>query len=97
MPPGFLVSVACHDARQIIHAEQIGADLITLSPVLPTQTHTSAEPLGWAKFRELVALTSIPVYALGGMSVQTLPTSIDAGARGIAAIRGLWKGVVERS
>ncbi|MFJ2995669.1 thiamine phosphate synthase, partial [Pandoraea sp. NPDC087047] len=75
MPPEFLLSVACHDARQIRHAEQIGADLITLSPVLPTKTHTSAEPLGWARFRELVSLTSIPVYALGGMSAQTLPAS----------------------
>lgn len=97
IPRRFLLSVACHDVRQILHAKQIGADLITLSPVLPTKTHTSAEPLGWARFRELVALTSIPTYALGGMSAETLSTSLDAGARGIAAIRGLWMGVVEKS
>ncbi|WP_263596837.1 thiamine phosphate synthase [Pandoraea sputorum] len=41
--------------------------------------------------------TSIPVYALGGMSAETVSASLDAGASGIAAIRGLWKGVDERS
>jgi thiamine-phosphate pyrophosphorylase len=49
-----------------------------------------AEPLGWPRLRELVALTSIPVYALGGMTVDTLTEARDAGAYGIAAIRSLW-------
>ncbi|WP_374626040.1 thiamine phosphate synthase [Pandoraea sp.] len=97
MPPGFLVSVACHDAHQIRHASQVGADLITLSPVLPTKTHTTATPLGWARFRELAALTSLPAYALGGMSPDTLDEAIKSGANGIAAIRSLWAGIVERS
>ena len=97
IPPGFLVSVACHDAHQIRHASQVGADLITLSPVLPTKTHTTATPLGWARFRELAALTSLPVYALGGMSPDTLDEAIKSGANGIAAIRSLWAGIVEKS
>lgn len=97
LPPGRLVSAACHDAHQVQHANQIGADLLTLSPVLPTATHTTAEPLGWSRFRELVALTSLPVYALGGMSMDTLAEARDAGAHGIAAIRALWGSTVERS
>jgi thiamine-phosphate pyrophosphorylase len=97
LPPGLLVSAACHDAYQVQHATRIGADLLTISPVLPTATHTTAKPLGWPRFRELVTLTSIPVYALGGMSVDTLAEAQDAGAHGIAAIRALWGGVVEKS
>lgn len=97
LPPGLLVSAACHDAYQVQHANRIGADLLTISPVLPTATHTTAEPLGWPRFRELVALTSIPTYALGGMSVDTLAEARDAGAHGIAAIRALWGDVVEKS
>ncbi|WDD90792.1 thiamine phosphate synthase [Burkholderia sp. FERM BP-3421] len=97
LPPGRLVSAACHDEHQIRHAERIGVDLLTLSPVLPTATHPTAIPLGWARFRELAALTSIPVYALGGMSAETLADARDAGAHGIAAIRALWQGVVEKS
>ncbi|MEQ5839667.1 thiamine phosphate synthase [Paraburkholderia acidicola] len=91
LPSGLLVSAACHDERQVQHANQIGADLLTISPVLPTATHTTAEPLGWPRFRELVALTTIPVFALGGMSTDTLADARSAGAHGIAAIRALWQ------
>jgi thiamine-phosphate diphosphorylase len=95
VPSGLLVSAACHDARQVLHADRIGADLLTISPVLPTATHTTAEPLGWPRFRELVALTTTPVYALGGMTPDTLAEARKAGAYGIAAIRSLWGRVVE--
>ncbi|MDR3398563.1 MAG: thiamine phosphate synthase [Pandoraea sp.] len=94
---GQWVSAACHDEQQVRHASAIGVDLLTISPVLPTATHTTAVPLGWSRLRELVALTSVPVYALGGMSPDTLVQARDAGAHGIAAIRALWGGVVERS
>ncbi|VVE89239.1 thiamine phosphate synthase [Pandoraea bronchicola] len=97
LPRGQLVSAACHDAHQVKHASEIGADLLTISPVLPTATHTTAVPLGWARFRELAALTSVPAYALGGMSLGTITEARDAGAQGIAAIRALWGGAVDRS
>ena len=90
LPAELLVSAACHDERQVLHANAIGADLLTISPVLPTATHTTAVPLGWPRFRELVALTDIPVYALGGMTLDTLAQAQEAGAQGIAAIRALW-------
>ena len=92
LPAGRLVSAACHDAHQVLHAKEIGADLITISPVLPTATHTTAVPLGWARFRELAALTDVPVYALGGMTLDTLSQAREAGAHGVAAIRALWGG-----
>lgn len=91
LPKEFIVSAACHDAAQVEHANRIGADILTISPVLPTATHTTAAPLGWMRFRELVMLTDIPVYALGGMTHETLPTAHEAGAVGIAAIRALWR------
>lgn len=90
LPPAFLVSAACHDALQVEHANRIGADLLTISPVLPTTTHTTTAPLGWSRFRELAALTTIPAYALGGMTAGTFDQAREAGAHGIAAIRALW-------
>ena len=90
LPSTMLVSVACHDAQQVLHANRMGADLITVSPVLPTATHTEAAPLGWPRFAALAALTEIPVYALGGMNPQHLVQACAAGAHGIAAIRSLW-------
>lgn len=90
LPAGKLLSVACHDARQVRHANHIGADSLTLSPVLPTATHPDATPLGWARFQALASLSRIPVYAMGGMSMAHLEQARAAGAHGIAAIRALW-------
>lgn len=92
----FIVSAACHDANQILRANQIDADLLTLSPVLPTATHTVAKPIGWARCRELTALTTIPVYALGGVTPNMLSQVREAGAYGMAAIRSLWVSEMNR-
>ncbi|WP_082721176.1 thiamine phosphate synthase [Burkholderia sp. ABCPW 14] len=97
LPPELLLSAACHDEHQIRHADSIGVDLVTVSPVLPTATHTTATPLGWSRFHELAALTSTPIYALGGMSIDTLDDARNAGAYGIAAIRAFWGSAVEKS
>lgn len=89
---GLLFSSACHDAAQLMHAEALGADFVTLSPVLPTRTHPEAAPLGWEAFAELLSLTRTPTYALGGMAPAHLARAQSAGAVGIAAIGSLWQG-----
>ncbi|AHI67235.1 thiamine monophosphate synthase/TENI family protein [Burkholderia thailandensis USAMRU Malaysia  len=85
-----LLSAACHSLDELLHAQRIGADLATLSPVLPTLTHPGAPTLGWARFAEYAAQTRVPVYALGGMTRAHLATARAHHAHGIASIRGLW-------
>ncbi|MCY0389722.1 thiamine phosphate synthase [Robbsia sp. Bb-Pol-6] len=85
-----VVSAACHTLAELRQAARIGVDFITLSPVLRTRTHPDAAPLGWVRFAELVAASPVPVYALGGMTRAHLATAQSCGARGIAAISGLW-------
>lgn len=87
----FLISAACHDAEQLDQAARIGADFVTLSPVLQTGTHPDAMPLGWTRFAELVQGSHVPVFALGGMRAEMLGQAKDAGAYGIAAISGTWR------
>lgn len=91
VPEGMLVSAACHSADQLAQASRIGVDFVTLSPVLPTQTHPEAEPLGWERFAELVSGAKIPVFALGGMGPALLENAQRAGAWGIAAISATWR------
>ncbi len=86
-----LLSAACHDAREIAQAERIGVDFIYLSPVAPTASHPGADVLGWPALRKLCAQTRLPVYALGGMTVQALPRAVRAGCQGIAMLSGLWE------
>jgi 8-oxo-dGTP diphosphatase len=79
--------VSCHNLDEIKHAEAIGADFITISPVLHTVTHPEALPLGWEVFGDLVLQANIPVYALGGMMDEYCLKAKDSGAQGVAGIR----------
>lgn len=90
LPPPAIVGVSCHDAAGLAQAERLGADYATLSPVQRTASHPGAATLGWERFAELVAETTVPVFALGGLAAEDLETAHMSGAQGIAAIRGLW-------
>lgn len=81
------LAASCHSVEELQHAERIGADFAVLAPVLSTQTHPGVEPLGWEQFRQMVSMTNLPVYALGGMTEACLTTAQAAGGQGIAAIR----------
>jgi len=41
-------------------------------------------------FGELIADYPLPVYAIGGLREHDFPEAWQAGAHGIAAIRGAW-------
>lgn len=89
-PTGLIVAASCHDKHQLLHAEQLGIDLVVLSPVLATPSHPEATLLGWFNFKEMISNYSIPTYALGGMLPQHLSMAQSCGARGIAMQRGAW-------
>lgn len=84
-------AISCHDAAEIRHAERIGADFVTLSPVAPTPTHPNAKPLGWPAFAECVAAAAVPVYALGGLGAADVASAQAHGGQGTAAIRAYWR------
>ncbi|MGI8738504.1 MAG: Nudix family hydrolase [Gammaproteobacteria bacterium] len=88
----YLLSVACHDPRELTFANTIHADLALVSPIRATPSHPVAKPLGWPGFRALCEQAMMPVYALGGMSPRDIGRARRGGGQGIAAIRSLWCG-----
>ena len=85
-----LLSAACHSREQLLHAQAIGVDFVTLSPVLPPASHPGEPTLGWSQFEALTVQVSMPVFALGGMTREALPTARARGAYGIAGISAFW-------
>jgi thiamine-phosphate diphosphorylase len=81
------VGRSCHDAREVSAAG--GADWILLSPVHATRSKPGAPPLGLHALAALAARAPAPVYALGGVTEATFAGCLEAGAAGVAAIRGL--------
>ncbi len=84
------LAASCHDQEELALAEKVGADFVTLSPLLPTQSHPGAATLGWDRAEALIATTNLPVYLLGGVGPEHLNQAFEAGAQGIAGISQLW-------
>lgn len=83
-------SASCHNAAELQHASELGFDCALLSPVLPTQSHPGAAHLGWENFAQIAAISSIPVYALGGLTATDLMVAQQHGAHGISLLRQAW-------
>lgn len=82
------LSASCHTVAELAQAEALGLDFVVLGPVQVTASHPGQLGLGWSRFAEYVATTHLPVYALGGLSLQDLPQALAHGAQGVAAITG---------
>ncbi len=83
-------AASCHSAEELRRAEVLGCDFALLSPVLPTQSHPGAPHLGWDNFAAIAAGSSIPVYALGGLTNDDMQSAWRRGAHGIALLRQAW-------
>ncbi|MGA7750630.1 MAG: Nudix family hydrolase [Gallionella sp.] len=83
-------AASCHNAAELRRAEALGCDFALLSPVLATKSHPGAPHLGWENFAAITIGSSIPVYALGGLTHDDMQTSWQHGAHGISLLRQAW-------
>lgn len=81
------IAASCHNPAELLQAQRLGLDFAVLAPVLPTLTHPMTPSLGWQKFHEWVKPINIPVYALGGVSRESLDEARKMGGQGISGIR----------
>jgi len=85
-----LLAASVHNKVELTKAMEIEVDFIVVSPVLETTSHPGARILNWAGLKQLVELSTIPVYALGGMQKSMIPQIKETGAFGLAAISEFW-------
>ncbi len=82
-----VIGRSTHTLDEIETALEQGADYATFGPVYPTPSKASfGPPTGLAAFERAAAL-GLPLYALGGVTLERLPELARAGAAGIAGIR----------
>jgi thiamine-phosphate pyrophosphorylase len=87
-PREFVVGVSCHSLEEALAAQAAGADYILLGPIFATPSKLSyGPPLGLSKLREVTSQISIPVFALGGITIDRVAPCLENGAAGIAGIR----------
>jgi thiamine-phosphate pyrophosphorylase len=85
---GRLLTAAAHGRPGAVRAASLGADAILLAPVFPTLSHPGADTLGLIAFRRLVRLARLDVYALGGVTADSVRGLVASGAVGVAAVGG---------
>jgi thiamine-phosphate pyrophosphorylase len=84
--PDLCVGVSRHDHAGLQRAVAEGADYAILGPVFETPGKED-HALGLDRFKEMVKGSSLPVVAVGGLTMANAAQVIAVGARGVAAIR----------
>lgn len=85
-----LLGCSVHSIEQMEQAMRCGADFMLLSPILPTQSHPDAKPLGWKTAGAWVRGVPVPVFGMGGLSDQDIAKARATGLHGIAGISAWW-------
>jgi len=86
----FIIGVSTHDRAQAQAASRDGADYIGFGPIFATQTKADAEEaVGLAQLREVCAAVSLPVVAIGGITLATVDAVAAAGASAAAVIAAI--------
>jgi thiamine-phosphate pyrophosphorylase len=88
--PRPIVTISCHTLEDVERARDEHADAILFAPVFEKiiAGETMAPGQGLDRLRAAcLAASPVPVYALGGVTLNNAPSCLDAGAAGIAGIR----------
>ncbi|WP_151705695.1 thiamine phosphate synthase [Nitrincola alkalilacustris] len=86
-----IIGVTCHDRLDLaLKAQQQGADYVAFGAFFPSTTKPDATPAPLTLLQEAKQQLSLPVVAIGGLSVDNAPKVISAGADMVAVIHQLF-------
>jgi thiamine-phosphate pyrophosphorylase len=87
--PQAIIGASCYgDVTRAVAAEQDGADYVAFGTPYPSSTKTKRTDLSLEIFRQVKAHVKLPVFAIGGITLDNARQVIDAGADGIAEVAG---------
>jgi thiamine-phosphate pyrophosphorylase len=87
--PDRLLGVSVHSVDEARAAVDGGAEYVLAGTIWETPSHPERRGAGIGLIREIAAL-GIPTIAIGGVTAARAAEVRDAGAAGVATIRGVW-------
>jgi thiamine-phosphate pyrophosphorylase len=87
--PDCMVGKSTHSIDQAISAFYEGADYIGFGPIFATPTKPDYPPVGLEEIRKVHEAVRIPIFCIGGITLDNLPEVIAAGARRVVMVSGL--------
>ena len=85
--PDQIIGVTVHNVAEALAAQAGGADYLGVSPIFSTATKADAgAPTGVALLNEIRRRVTLPLVAIGGITLANAPAVIAAGADAVCAI-----------
>ncbi len=90
MFPGKIIGLSATTLDEAIKAENLGANYIGAGPVFETPSKPDASPpFGLPVLRQIATAVSVPIVAIGGITLKNASAALNAGADSIAVISGI--------
>lgn len=87
-----IIGLSTHNPEQVREAAALQPDYIGFGPIFGTTTKADHDPVvGLEGLRAVRALTTLPIFAIGGISSQHVTNIMAAGADGVAVISAILK------
>jgi thiamine-phosphate pyrophosphorylase len=81
------IGISTHTFEQVEEADRLKPDYIGFGPIFTPTSKPDHDPVvGIEGLRRIRAITSLPVFAIGGIQSSHVRPVLDAGANGIAVI-----------
>ncbi|WP_455377330.1 thiamine phosphate synthase [Petrachloros mirabilis] len=92
MGPRTIIGLSTHNEHQVREAERLQPDYIGFGPIYTPGSKQDHDPVvGVEGLRAIRPLTSLPIFAIGGITVNHVGDVIRAGANGVAIISAILK------
>ena len=88
--PDKIIGVSAQTVEQAILAEKRGADYLGVGAVFPTGSKDDADDVSHETLKAICDAVSIPVIAIGGITVDNTPELAGTGICGIAVISAIY-------
>ena len=90
MGPDKLIGISTHNREQVVAATAGGPDYLGFGPIFTPSSKTDHDPVvGVAGLTAIRSLTRLPVFAIGGITVDRTAEVMRAGADGVAVISAI--------
>lgn len=91
VPSSFILGVSAGTLEEAMNAERDGATYIGVGSVFPTGTKGDAKLLPHGVLEEISNAVSIPVVAIGGITLENIDTLQYKGIAGVAVVSAIMK------
>jgi len=92
--PDKVIGLSTHNAAQVKEADKLEPDYIGFGPIFKPGSKLDHDPLvGVAGLRAVRSLTTLPIFAIGGIQAEQTEEVIRAGANGVAVISAILKAI----